>query len=134
MLSGHSVLIATRDQLTTALALIELDGVVRRLTLCPPDLPSEYLPSVIANAGIDAIVSDRDPTEHGSFGIRLHVKCTSEIGPRVDLQLDHSPTEWVLLTSGTTGLPKMVVHSLASLTAAIKTAGRRESGRLGDLL
>ena len=120
-LSGHSVLIATRDQLATALALIELDGVVRRLTLCPPDLPSEYLPSVIANAGIDAIVSDRDPKEHGSLGIPLHVNCTSQIGPRGDVRLNHAPTEWVPLTSGTTGLPKMVVHSLASLTGAIKT-------------
>ena len=56
-----------------------------------------------------------------AVGIPLHVKCTSEIGPRGDIQLNHTPTEWVLLTSGTTGLPKMVVHSLASLTGAIKT-------------
>jgi acyl-coenzyme A synthetase/AMP-(fatty) acid ligase len=30
-------------------------------------------------------------------------------------------TEWVLLTSGTIGVPKMVLHDLASLTAAIAT-------------
>ena len=29
-------------------------------------------------------------------------------------------TEWVLLTSGTTGLPKLTVHTLASLTGAIE--------------
>ena len=34
----------------------------------------------------------------------------------------HCQTEWTLLTSGTTGLPKMVVHSLSGLTAAIKAA------------
>jgi acyl-CoA synthetase (AMP-forming)/AMP-acid ligase II len=36
-----------------------------------------------------------------------------------DFQLSRCSTEWVLLTSGTTGLPKMVAHSLGSLTAAI---------------
>ena len=35
-------------------------------------------------------------------------------------------TEWVLLTSGTTGRPKLVVHTLASLTGAIKPG--RSSG------
>lgn len=117
--SGHSVLIATCDQLATALALIELDGVVRRLTLCPPDLPYEHLPSVVANAGIDKIVCDRDSTEYGSLGVPVHFICTTAISPMADFQLSRCPTEWVLLTSGTTGLPKMVAHSLGSLTAAI---------------
>jgi acyl-coenzyme A synthetase/AMP-(fatty) acid ligase len=119
MFSGHSVLIATRDQIATALALIELDGVVARLTLCPPDLPHEYLPSVIANAGIDTIVCDRDSTEYGSLGVPLHFMGTTVIFPIVDFEPSRRPTEWVLLTSGTTGLPKMVAHSLESLTAAI---------------
>ena len=35
--------VATRDQLAAALALIELDGVARRLIVCTPDLRAEYL-------------------------------------------------------------------------------------------
>ena len=58
-LSGRSVLIATKGQLATALALIELDGVVRRFVICPSDVPAEHLPSIIATAKIDGIVSDR---------------------------------------------------------------------------
>ena len=36
-LAGRSVLVATKNQSTGALALIELDGVARRLTILPPD-------------------------------------------------------------------------------------------------
>jgi len=122
MFSGHSVLVATRDQLAGALTLIELDGVVRRLTLCPPDLPHEYLPSVIGNAGIDAIVCDHDSTEYGNLGIRLHFTCTKATGPAIESRLSRYVTEWVLLTSGTSGLPKMALHSLGSLTTAINTS------------
>src|SRR6516225_7202496 len=96
--SSQSVLIATRDQLATALALIELDGVVGRLTVCPPDLPPEYLPPVIAKAGIDTIVCDRDSTEYGGLGVPLHIMGTTVICPIVDFQLSRCPTEWVLLT------------------------------------
>ena len=55
-LSGTSVLIATTDQLVAAAALIELDGVARRMVLCPPDLPAENLPSIAKSAEADAIV------------------------------------------------------------------------------
>jgi acyl-coenzyme A synthetase/AMP-(fatty) acid ligase len=119
-LQGRSVLIATRDQLTAALALIELDGVARRLTLVPPDVPRAQLPAVIADAAIDAVLSDED--DPGDLGVALQVTCRPRIRPVERPPLDPQPTEWVLFTSGTTGAPKMVMHSLAGLTGAIKPA------------
>jgi acyl-coenzyme A synthetase/AMP-(fatty) acid ligase len=118
-LSGRSVLLATRDQLAAALALIELDGVARRVIVCPPDIPSEHLPSVIAKGGVDAIVSDHDVQDHGGRGEPLRVTCGTAITPVKGKQVGHRPTEWVLLTSGTTGAPKMLIHRLGALTAAI---------------
>src|SRR5229473_7687317 len=59
-LSGRSVVIFTQDQFAAALAMIELDGVARRLIICSPDLSWENLSCLIAKAGVDAIVSDQD--------------------------------------------------------------------------
>jgi acyl-coenzyme A synthetase/AMP-(fatty) acid ligase len=106
-LAGRSVLIASRDQLAAALALIELDGVARRLVVCPPDMSPEHLSAVVATAEVDAVVSDRDIDT-------LEPRTTSR-EPRIE-------TEWILLTSGTTGVPKMLVHSFASLSAPIPDA------------
>ncbi|HXJ43525.1 MAG TPA: AMP-binding protein [Bryobacteraceae bacterium] len=118
---GRSVLLATRDQLATAVALIELDGVASRLVICPPDLPARHLPSVICNCGADAIVSD-DHSD-GDSGGPLRVVCRLDITPMKEEQLEHRTTDWVLLTSGTTGAPKMVRHDLGSLTAPIVNQG-----------
>jgi acyl-coenzyme A synthetase/AMP-(fatty) acid ligase len=41
---------------------------------------------------------------------------------KVDRRSETSATEWVLLTSGTTGGPKLVAHTLASLAAAFSQA------------
>ena len=60
-LSGRSVLLAMSGQLLSALAMIELDGVARRMLLCPPDLNSEHIQALIEDAGIDAIVTDEPP-------------------------------------------------------------------------
>ncbi len=119
-LAGRSVLLATRDQLAAALALIELDGIARRIVLCPPDVAIAHLPSIAADAGIDAIVSDRDAAEIAPLGVALHVAAGIAIEPRRDLPGGGPYTEWLLLTSGTTGAPKMVQHDVASLTAPIK--------------
>jgi acyl-coenzyme A synthetase/AMP-(fatty) acid ligase len=119
-LSGRSVLIATASQLTSALALIELDGVARRLTILPPDVNPDHLRALMADAEIDAVVVDGPAPQ---FSHLPHcVTCTASMVPRVTSPPASTRTEWVLLTSGTTGVPKMVVHSLAGLTAAIAPA------------
>jgi acyl-coenzyme A synthetase/AMP-(fatty) acid ligase len=126
-LRGRSVLVATTSQLAAGLALIELDGIARRLVLYPSDLPLEHIPFVMASAEVDAVVSDRTAAETDSFAKGCFVACTPGI---VSGSYDRSATaqtEWILLTSGTTGLPKLVVHTLSSLAGAIE-----EKGQLSD--
>jgi len=55
---GQSILIYADRQLSAALAAIELDGIARRIVLCPPDLAVSQLDSVIANAEANIILSE----------------------------------------------------------------------------
>jgi acyl-coenzyme A synthetase/AMP-(fatty) acid ligase len=118
-LRGRSVLIASADPFLVALALIDLDGIARRLTLYPPDLDFEHLPYVMRYAEVDAVVSDGIFLSGASVGATRHALCASTLVPRVRASQERLATEWVLLTSGTTGRPKMVLHTLSSLAGAI---------------
>jgi acyl-coenzyme A synthetase/AMP-(fatty) acid ligase len=111
------VLIDTRDQFPAALALIELDGIARRLIIGTPDLPPDHLATLVAKGGVDAIVSDHEGDVDGGGG-SLRVLCTGNM-TAAKAPPACCKTEWVLLTSGTSGAPKMVVHSFESLTGAI---------------
>jgi len=112
-LRGRSVLLALREQLSTAVALLELDGVARRMVLCTPDLSPERLAEVAASAETDAVLSDIPPA--GAWP----PASVSLMQPRpVPAPLERrtsAESEWILLTSGTTGSPKLVVHTLSSL-------------------
>ena len=122
-LRGKSILLRTRSQLPTAAALLELDGVARRLILCPPDVGVDYLPSVIESAEIDVILTDGDAGVAAGIPV---VRYGLPIRPVDDREEAVYPTEWVLMTSATTGAPKLVVHDRSSLTAAIRPAQSNE--------
>jgi acyl-coenzyme A synthetase/AMP-(fatty) acid ligase len=119
-LRGRSVLLAVKDQLAAGLALIELDGIARRLVLCPPDLPAAHIPFVASTAAVDAVVSDRAAPEPWAAGLGCFAPCSPAIALAEPRGRGCYKTEWLLLTSGTTGLPKLVVHTFSSLAAPIK--------------
>jgi acyl-coenzyme A synthetase/AMP-(fatty) acid ligase len=119
-LRGKSVLLATIDQFRAAAALIELDGVARRIVLYPPDVPVEHLAYVAKTAEAEVLITDHDDAASAPHGISSVIRCARNVSPIEAVREDQNAieTEWILLTSGTTGLPKLAVHTLASLAGS----------------
>ncbi|MGH7668664.1 MAG: AMP-binding protein, partial [Gemmatimonadaceae bacterium] len=127
-LRGRAVLLATKEQLPAALALLELDGVARRVVLCPPDLDAKHFAPVAAMAEVDALVTDGSVAACAGLEVPLRVSLQQVPAP---VSADRTPsgeTEWILLTSGTTGVPKLVLHTVASLAGKLTSTGPLEEG------
>jgi acyl-CoA synthetase (AMP-forming)/AMP-acid ligase II len=119
-LHGANILIRTASQLNAALALVALDGIAARLVIAPPDLKDEHLADVIMSAEVDTLVS-----EDGAIAGLRAVTVSPDVKHFAAVEPPHV-TEWVMFTSGTSGPPKMVAHTLAGLTGAIAPAASVE--------
>jgi len=123
-LRGRSVVLLLEDQLTAALAMIELDGVARRMVLCPPDLAPEHLPGVMRSAAARVCVVDAGAAAAAGLDPAASVVAQPQLRNADVVRRRSQATEWILLTSGTTGAPKLVQHTLASLTSALAAQPR----------
>ena len=121
-LSGRSVLLAVEDQLLSAIAMTEIDGVARRMLLCPPDFNADHIQALIEDADIDAVVTDHPPrwTNAGVYLVVAARAPAPAIGKKVKTG---RTTEWLMPTSGASGVPKIVGHTLEALTGAIVADG-----------
>lgn len=117
---GRSVLVVTADQLPAALAVIELDGIARRIVLLPPDVPAAHAPWIMRTAAVDCIVTDGSSLNAGATSAASLITASPHVVPANAGRIPTHDTEWILLTSGTTGVPKLVVHTFSTLTAGIR--------------
>ncbi len=124
-LSGRSVLMAVSDQLISGLVMTEIDGVARRMLLCPPDLNADHLQSLMDDADIDAVVTDH-PERWSESDVKLVVPAGPPARAALQIKTERA-TEWLMLTSGTSGVPKIVGHTLEALTGAIVADGPARS-------
>ena len=119
-LAGRSVLVATAGQIAAACVLVELDGAARRLVIAPPDLASQDLAAFLEDGEVDAVATDwPDLLGRDDLDIVPVALPAPTPHPAPSRAQD---TEWVLATSGTSGRPKLVAHTLAALTDAIRQA------------
>jgi acyl-coenzyme A synthetase/AMP-(fatty) acid ligase len=114
-------------QLLAALAMIELDGVARRMLLCPPDLNPDHIQALIEDADIEAIVTD-EPRRWTDAGVYLIIGAHLPERAKVPVKTERA-TEWLMLTSGTSGVPKIVGHTLEGLCGAIVADGPARGAR-----
>ena len=114
-LRGRTVLISCTRQLPAVLALLQLDGIAHRVLLCPPDLPPDHVPAVLAEAAVDTVLSDGT----GPAAAFATATCGDGVAPAEPVTVRSQATEWLLFTSGTTGRPKLVLHTLDSLAGPL---------------
>ena len=126
-LSGRSVLLSVAGQFLAGLAMLEIDGIARRMLLCPPDLNADHLQAIVEDAEIEAVVTDQ-PDRFAASGIALVMTARENLQPVARAQTERA-TEWLMLTSGTLGLPKIVGHTLEGLTGAIAADGPARGAR-----
>ena len=132
LFAGRSVALSVRDMAMAAAALIDLDGLARRILLCPPGWDAAKLGAAAKQSEADALAYD----EHGdapglsgavSLPVRLPLASTGF------KQTETLETEWVLPTSGTSGPPKLAVHTLRTLVGAIGSAPAQEWATFYDI-
>ena len=124
-LERRSVALVVSDMAKAAAALIELDGLAGQILLCPPGVDAATLAALARVAEIDALVHDGDAPAP-DVGVATRVVCRLPMTPLAAPRRRSFATEWILPTSGTSGTPKLVAHTLATLTAPFQPdAGQR---------
>lgn len=115
------VALQLHDPLDLVRALAALDGQVAAILLLSHALPADTAAALARAAECTLLVRDRarDGSSDG-MGPAI-VGLDAVLGPQ--RRAEPLPTAWLMTTSGTTGLPKIVPHTLASLTRSVYRFG-----------
>lgn len=109
-----TVVVCIRDIKKLLKLAFLLDGTVENLAILSVNMPQETLYHLSAKLGEHVIVTDLSSSElPGAFTFTEFVE-TFQANKT-------NSTRWILATSGTTDVPKLVSHSFESLTKTVKS-------------
>ena len=129
---GRSVVLSVRDMAKAAAALIDLDGCAGRILLCPPGWEPWRLELAARGAEVDALVYD-DAFAAPHIPVEFAAPCRLPLQPLNSRHPVSRETEWILPTSGTSGPPKLVAHTLRTLVGAIAEAPLQQWATFYDI-
>lgn len=123
---GKRVAIGALPVLEFVSALAFLDGLAQAIVLLPTEDDQPTREARLAQAGVDIVVEDQ------GFGfVKLlaqfeAIDASGKAQPAGTVRPAAIQTTWLLPTSGTTGTPKLIAHTIATLTRSMTTR------RIGD--
>ena len=108
-----TVALCLTDPVELIRAVIALDGTVGTLLLLSSSLDAETIEALVAKVGATTLITDRDGLVAAGSARAFDDAVTR--GSREKTKT----TQWLMTTSGTTGIPKIIPHTLKSLTRSV---------------
>ena len=119
-MGGARLVLHTPDVALALRVLLAMDGNGGQVTLSSPSLDADTLANVVTQVGATLV-----------RGIADVAGLTENFRPEI---FSDGRTDWLMMTSGTTGVPKLVQHSLDSLTRSTRTDMAKGAGQVWGLL
>lgn len=116
---GKRVALGNMPVIELVCALIFLDGLAEAILLLPNEDDAQTRAMRLVQANIDVVV-EHDGLEFSKF---LELASAAAMSNTTSLVVERPTpiaTTWLLPTSGTTGTPKLIPHSFASLTRSMR--------------
>ena len=135
-MEGARLVINCADLAPAVVTLTACDGSAEAIALMSPQHTPDVLASLMPISAPDVVLSD-SPDALRAAG--LSVPAVAEPAELVGAVGAHGrstgdPTRWIMTTSGTTGTPKLVEHTLASLARTARCDTERGRGQVWGLL
>jgi acyl-coenzyme A synthetase/AMP-(fatty) acid ligase len=137
--AGAHVFINLRDLVSAVIALLVLDGIADEIAITSAWQERDTVRPLLGRSTFDAVICDA-PADFADtvkdvqlFEGLAQFDTGYRPGERVRVSAPVQ-TRWLLTTSGTTGQPKMVSHSLSSLTRSTRTDPKRGDVQIWGML